>query len=68
MQLIRPEGIVPYATGLELQRTCLKERSEGLRPDTLILLEHEPVITLGRNAEAGGVVHVADQSMQLFIL
>jgi lipoyl(octanoyl) transferase len=42
---------VPYAEGLELQRRLVTERQQGRIPDTLVLLEHDPVITLGRNAK-----------------
>jgi lipoyl(octanoyl) transferase len=43
-------GRVPYARGLELQAQLVAERQAGRAPDTLLLLEHEPVFTLGRNA------------------
>lgn len=41
-----------YADGLELQARLVAERQAGAIPDTLLLLEHEPVFTLGRNARA----------------
>ena len=41
-------GIVPYADALELQRTLHAQRVAGAIPDTLLLLEHPPVITLGK--------------------
>jgi lipoyl(octanoyl) transferase len=43
-------GTVPYAEGLELQAELVARRQRGEAPDTLLLLEHLPVITLGRNA------------------
>lgn len=43
-------GRVPYARGLELQAQLVTERQAGRIPDTLLLLEHAPVFTLGRNA------------------
>jgi lipoyl(octanoyl) transferase len=43
-------GRIPYAEGLELQARLVAERQAGHRPDTLLLLEHDPVFTLGRNA------------------
>jgi lipoyl(octanoyl) transferase len=41
-------GIVPYADALELQRHLHAQRVAGAIPDTLLLLEHPPVITLGK--------------------
>jgi lipoyl(octanoyl) transferase len=43
-------GTVPYAEGLRLQREKTAARKAGVIPDTLLLLEHPHVITLGRNA------------------
>lgn len=51
---------VPYPAALELQRAWVRERRADLRPDTLILLEHEPVITLGKNADPAGVLAPPD--------
>ena len=45
------EGLQPYAKTYELQRSIRDEVDKGDRPNTLILLEHEPVITLGRDAD-----------------
>ncbi len=39
---------VPYLDGWALQRRIHEEVREGGRPDTLILLEHEPVYTAGK--------------------
>lgn len=41
---------VPYGEALELQIALHEERVSGKRGDTLILLEHPPVITLGKRA------------------
>jgi len=41
-------GIVPYADALALQRKLHAQRVAGAIPDTLLLLEHPPVITLGK--------------------
>src|SRR6202035_2588248 len=45
-----------YATGLRLQQKLVGLRKGGLIGDVLLLLEHTPVITLGRNAKAANVV------------
>lgn len=44
-------GLCDYAQALQLQERVRAERVSGLRPDTLLLLEHTPVITLGRGAK-----------------
>jgi lipoyl(octanoyl) transferase len=43
-------GRVPYGEGLELQKSLIEARYEGRIGNTLVLLEHPPVLTLGRNA------------------
>lgn len=43
-------GRVPYRDAWELQRQWVELRRAGEIPDRLLLLEHPPVITLGRNA------------------
>ena len=49
-------GIVDYATGLRLQQRLVDLRKEGRIGDVLLLLEHSPVITLGRNAKQKNIV------------
>src|SRR5688572_32740783 len=46
-------GPVPYLEAWELQRSLAGAVSQGAIPDTVMLLEHPPVITLGRRAEPG---------------
>lgn len=48
--------VVDYATGLRLQSELIASRKENRIPDALLLLEHKPVITLGRNARANNVL------------
>ena len=43
-------GTVDYGTALHLQQTLVELRKQASIPDVLLLLEHPPVITLGRNA------------------
>src|SRR5262245_30324709 len=46
-------GIVPYAEALALQRSIADRVGVGELPDTILMLEHRPVITLGRRTEPG---------------
>jgi len=52
---IRRLGVVPYGDALELQRSLVDDRRAGRIGDTLLLLEHPHVITLGVR---GGRSHV----------
>ncbi len=49
-------GALDYAEGLGLQRKLVELRKAGQIGDVLLLLEHTPVITLGRNAKAANVL------------
>ena len=42
-------GLVPYAEAWAIQRVLVERRKRDLIPDTLLILEHPPVITLGRH-------------------
>jgi lipoate-protein ligase B len=44
-------GLVPYREALDLQRSVAAAVASNELPDTVLLLEHPPVITLGRRAE-----------------
>ena len=44
-------GLLDYSASLELQHTLVKQRQIGDIPDTLVLLEHPPVFTLGRGGD-----------------
>jgi lipoyl(octanoyl) transferase len=63
-------GTVDYATGLRLQRQLVDLRKEEKIGDVLLLLEHSPVITLGRNAKAANVIAspelLAQRGVELF--
>ncbi|MGC1371769.1 MAG: lipoyl(octanoyl) transferase LipB [Candidatus Sulfotelmatobacter sp.] len=47
---------IDYAAGIRLQQKLVQLRKDGLVGDVLLLLEHAPVITLGRNAKASNVL------------
>jgi lipoyl(octanoyl) transferase len=56
--------VVDYATGLQLQQRLVNLRKDGLIGDVLLLLEHTPVITLGRNAKAKNILASSEQLSQ----
>jgi lipoyl(octanoyl) transferase len=63
-------GTLDYATGLRLQQKLVQLRKDGLVDDVLLLLEHAPVITLGRNAKAANVIasreQLAERGVEIF--
>jgi len=52
-------GTVEYTEALALQHATAAAVAAGKQPDTILLLEHPPTITLGRRTEPGEV-HVPD--------
>ena len=48
-------GVVEYTEALTLQRSLAASVRSGEAPDTVLLLEHPPTITLGRRTEEGEV-------------
>ena len=45
---VRDLGLVEYAEAFRIQEDLVERRIRGQVPDTLLLLEHPPVVTLGR--------------------
>ena len=56
-------GRVPYAEALALQQRIVALRKAGQIADTLLLLEHPPVLTLGRNASRSNIL-ASDEFLQ----
>jgi len=54
-------GAVDYATATRLQQTLVDLRKQGRITDTLLLLEHPPVLTLGRNASRKNITASDEQ-------
>ena len=52
---VRDLGLIGYAEAVRLQDDLVEQRIRDDIPDTLLLLEHPPVITLGRRASLGDV-------------
>ena len=49
-------GVRPYKEVWDLQKELVKKRQDGQINDTLILAEHEPVYTLGKNADKNHIL------------
>ncbi len=62
---VRRLGVLPYAEGLALQERLVRERREGRIPDTLLLLQHPHVITLGTGASPEHVLADAGERARL---
>jgi len=56
-------GLVSYEKAYDLQRKLHKFRREGRIDDVLILLEHEPVVTMGRGGKRDNIL-VSDEFLQ----
>ena len=53
-------GLVPYAEGFDLQRSLAGAVSQGAIPETVIVLEHPPVVTIGRRTETDKELHIPE--------
>ena len=51
-------GLVAYSEALALQRSLAGAVSQGAIPDTVVLLEHAPVVTLGRRTDESAELHL----------
>ena len=54
-------GRVSYREALAIQERIADERVRELRPDTILVLEHPPTVTLGRRAAVGDVLWTAER-------
>ena len=55
-------GLVPYSEAFELQRSLAGAVSQGAVPETVILLEHPPVVTIGRRTETDVELHIPEDA------
>jgi lipoyl(octanoyl) transferase len=53
-------GQVPYAEAWDLQRSLAGAVSQGAIPDTVLFLEHPPVVTLGRRTDESAELHIPE--------
>lgn len=58
-------GLVAYREAWELQQSIAGAVSQGAIPDTILLLEHPPVITLGRRTDEGELHLPEDAEVEL---
>ena len=64
--IIQDLGFKKYKSVLSLQKKLQKERIAGNTQDTLILVEHEPVYTLGKNANKHHLLQSRDKSIEVY--
>jgi len=55
-------GVVPYREAWDLQRALAGAVSQGAIPDTVLFLEHPPVVTLGRRTDEESELHVPESA------
>jgi len=55
-------GLVPYGEAFELQRSLAGAVSQGAIPETVIFLEHPPVVTIGRRTELDAELHIPESA------
>ena len=53
-------GETPYLEAWDLQRRIAEGVTDGSRRDTILLLEHPSVVTLGRRTEEASELHIPD--------
>jgi lipoyl(octanoyl) transferase len=55
-------GLVPYAEAFGLQRSLAGAVSQGAVPETVVFLEHPPVVTVGRRTETDLELHIPENT------
>jgi lipoate-protein ligase B len=58
--LVSLPGLTPYGEALALQRSIAGAVTDGAMPDTVLLLEHEAVVTLGRRTDEAAELHLPE--------
>jgi lipoyl(octanoyl) transferase len=64
IEVRRLPGLTPYAEGWELQRDLVRLRKNDEIPDTLVLLQHLPVYTVGRAAKDASNLGVGEEYLR----
>ena len=55
-------GLVPYGEAFELQRALAGAVSQGAIPETVVFLEHPPVVTIGRRTQDEQELHIPEDA------
>jgi lipoate-protein ligase B len=55
-------GRVPYVEAWDLQRSLAGAVSQGAIPDTVLFLEHPPIVTLGRRTDEDAELHIPEDA------
>ena len=58
---------VPYQVGLDIQRRLLAARQEDKIPDTVLILQHQPVVTLGNRGRDNYLLKTEEEYRELGI-
>ena len=61
---VRRLGVVPYAEALDLQRALVDDRKAGRIPDTLLLLQHPHVLTIGVKKDGRGHILASPERLE----
>lgn len=64
--IVKDLGLKPYKEVWDLQKEMQQQRIHGEIEDTLILVEHDPVYTLGKNADENHLLQSRDDSVDVF--
>ena len=59
-------GVSPFKEVWDLQKELVKKRQNGQINDTLILAEHEPVYTLGKNADENHILQHPPREVKIY--
>ena len=59
-------GVSPFKEVWDLQKELVKKRQNGQINDTLILVEHEPVYTLGKNADENHILQHTPRNVKTY--
>ena len=58
-------GRIGFEAALELQESLVSERQNGAGEDTILFLEHEPVVTIGRTRDRSSLLDVNERDIDV---